>query len=406
MLRAVLLALLALPAYALDPQSVLVVANKRLPASREVAEHFCKRRAVPQNNIVELVLPLAEDISRQDYERLLAGPLKEALQTRPGIRCLVTVYGVPLRAGPSVPSDAEKAELEEITPKLNEAVKDSPAWRVLEERRMKLSHQESQAAVDSELMLLLWPKYSTARWVPNPLYWQIRAAKRQAAPTTLMVARLDGFDAGAAKKLVDDAIAAEIYGLAGNAVVDARGMKYTPGMPGDLGYGYAGYDESFREAAEILKPALNVILDDQPDLLAENGAKDIALYMGWYALMNYRKPGNFQRGAIAWHLASGEAVTLRDPKSKVWCPNLLRDGAAVTIGPVAEPYTIAFPKPAEFAGFLLAGQDSLVEVYTKTLHTASWMTVLVGDPFYTPFRKTPKPWKPFASPRGGTVLFQ
>jgi uncharacterized protein (TIGR03790 family) len=394
-------------ASALEPEQVLVLVNRRLPASRAVAEHFCRRRAVPVENIVELVLPLGEEISREEYNRFLAGPARDAVRARKGtVRCLVTVHGVPLRVGPSTPNAAEKAELEEIAPKLAEAAKDSPAWRALEGRRMIAAHQESQAAVDSELMLLLWPNYPTARWIPNPLYWQFSPAKKAAAAPTLLVARLDGPTAEAAQKLVDDAIAAEVYGLAGKALIDARGLKFTPGQPGDLGYGYAGYDESFREAAAVLKPAIEVVLDDDPEIVAADREKDIALYMGWYALMSYRRPGNFSRGAIAWHLASGEAVTLRDPKSKAWCPNLLRDGAAVTIGPVAEPYTIAFPKPAEFAGFLIAGKDPLVEVYAKTLHTCSWMTVLVGDPFYTPFRKIPKPWTPAASPRGGTVIFK
>ena len=36
----------------------------------------------------------------------------------------------------------------------------------------------------------------------------------------------------------------------------------------------------------------------------------------------------------------------------MWCPNLLKKGVAATVGPVAEPYTIGFPKPSEFFGAL------------------------------------------------------
>ena len=95
-------------------------------------------------------------------------------------------------------------------------------------------------------------------------------------------------------------------------------------------------------------------------------------------------------GAVAWHLASSEAVTLRNPDSKVWCPNLLKKGVCATLGPVAEPYTVGFPKPAEFFGFLATGEYTLVECYARTVLMCSWMTVLVGDPLYNPFKKNPK----------------
>ena len=91
-------------------------------------------------------------------------------------------------------------------------------------------------------------------------------------------------------------------------------------------------------------------------------------------------------GAVAWHLASSEAVTLRNKDSKVWCPNLLKKGVCATLGPVAEPYTVGFPKPAEFFGLLATGEYTLVECYARTMLFCSWMTVLVGDPLYNPYK--------------------
>src|SRR5579885_463284 len=194
-------------------------------------------------------------------------------------------------------------------------------------------------------MLLWWPDYPAARWVVNPLYFQFPEAKRKAAPPVLMTARLDGPSPALAKRLVDDAVAAEAVGLKGKAYIDARGIKYDPKKPGETGTGYEGYDESFREAAGLLrKGGLDVTLDDTPELFKPGACPDCAIYAGWYKLGSYVPSFTFVRGAVAWHLASSEAVTLRDPKSELWCPNLLRDGAAVTIGPVAEPYTVGFPK--------------------------------------------------------------
>jgi len=62
----------------------------------------------------------------------------------------------------------------------------------------------------------------------------------------------------------------------------------------------------------------------------------------------------------------------------------------VTIGPVSEPYLHAFPRPEEFFGLLVTGKYTLVECYWKTELLTSWMMVLVGDPLYNPYAKTPK----------------
>jgi uncharacterized protein (TIGR03790 family) len=220
-----------------------------------------------------------------------------------------------------------------------------------------------------------------------------------------MTCRLDGPSPDIAKRLVDDAIAVEAKGLTGRVVVDARGIGFDP-KGKDTGHGYAGYDQSMRDMAALFgKTPLPVTLDDKDPVLPAGAAKGVALYCGWYSHANFVDCCEYVPGAIAWHLASSEAVTLRRADSKVWCPNLLRKGVAATLGPVAEPYTVGFPKPAEFFGFLAAG-DTLVEAYSKSVLFCSWMTVLVGDPLYAPFAKAPllKPTDVEPSPRGGRNL--
>jgi uncharacterized protein (TIGR03790 family) len=205
-----------------------------------------------------------------------------------------------------------------------------------------------------------------------------------------MTARLDGPSPNVAKRLVDDAVAAEKNGLAGKVYVDARGIKFDPKAdPGGTQYG--GYDESFREAARLLETTgkMDVMLENTEKLFPVGGCTDCAMYCGWYALRNYQPCCKFVRGAIAWHLASLEMTNLRTP-GKEWAGNLLRDGAAVTIGPVGEPYTIGFPKPEEFFGFIVTGEYTLVEAYSRSQLFTSWMVALVGDPLYNPYAKTPK----------------
>src|SRR4051812_31068803 len=198
---ALLVLAVASPAFALDPKDVFVVANKNVPASREVAEHYLAKRAVPKDNLIVLDLPAGEDISRADYDAKLVAPLRAALKDRKdAAKVILTVYGVPLRVGGKEPTADQKAELEKLKPELDaakkradELAKDTAAdpkeraaarqtFTRLENRRIALAQQESHAAVDSELMLLWWDNYPLARWVPNPLYFRVPETTRKAAP--------------------------------------------------------------------------------------------------------------------------------------------------------------------------------------------------------------------------------
>ncbi|MCY2939433.1 MAG: TIGR03790 family protein [Planctomycetota bacterium] len=417
-------------AFALDPAEVVVIANKSVPDSIEVAEHYLAKRQVPRGNLILLDLPKGEDMTRKEYDEKLAGPLREALQARKKqVKVLLTVYGVPLRVGGQEQTPEEKAGFDLLTPRLEvirkeiaelEKNKTAPgsadrikaaqaALAPLQQQQARFTHPESHACVDSELMMLWVGKYPLERFLPNPMHWQFPASKRQPGKIFLMTARLDGPSKDIAKRLVDDAVAVEqAGGLQGKAYIDARGLAYKADKPGETGTGLEGYDESYREAAAVLKKAgIETVLDDKPEIFKADSCPDTALYSGWYALANYTPACKLNRGAVAWHLASYEAATLRDPKSRVWCVGLLRDGAAVTLGPVAEPYTVGFPKPEEFFGFLVTGEDTVVECYAKTALLVSWMTVFVGDPLYNPYAQTMpgKKGSVHPSPKGARNIF-
>ena len=415
------LLLLAGSAFALEPKEVFVIANKDVKESLELADYYVARRKVPKENVVTLSLPKIEDITRKDYDEKLVAPLREALKDRKGqVKCLLAMHGVPLRVGGKVPTAEEKAELDKVKKELEDVKKEladaeketaEPARLTvlrgtvnrLTQRQVVLSGDQSVAAVDSELMLLWWPKYDPTRWVINPAYWQMKDEDRRKAPPVLMTCRLDAPTVEIVKRIIDDSVAVEAVGLKGKAYMDARGFKFDPKKPGESGTGYDGYDESYREAAALLKAGgLDVVLDDKEPLFAEGSCTDAALYSGWYSHANFKDCCTFVKGAVAWHLASSEAVTLRDAKSKVWCPNLLQKGVCATLGPVSEPYTIGFPKPAEFFGFLATGQYTLAEVYYRTVILISWQGTLVGDPLYNPFAKNPalKAADVFSSPKG------
>lgn len=258
--------------------------------------------------------------------------------------------------------------------------------------RRQLREEETIAAVDSELALLWYESFPAYLWVHNPANPRTAPAARRGsveAPRPgdgplLMVSRLDGPNPAIVQRMFEDAIAVEKAGLAGDAYVDASQAKTSPG--------YKACNDDLIALANLLdeRTRLRATLDLRTELFRQGDCPNAALYCGWYSHKEYVPAFDFVRGAVAFHVASSEAVSLRDPRAEYWCKGLLADGAAATIGPVHEPYLAAFPMPTEFFGLLLTGQYSLAECYHISNPLLSWMMILIGDPLYRPFAKNPQ----------------
>jgi uncharacterized protein (TIGR03790 family) len=243
-----------------------------------------------------------------------------------------------------------------------------------------LSPEDSEAATDNELSLLWFTFYPRARWQLNSLDYRLSLGGNSPA---LMVSRLDGPDPTIVRQMILDSVHAEEQGLQGKVVIDSRGLA----MQGPD----AAYDDSLRKLGALIRSKTNLQLtfDDKPDVLPPHSVQDVAVYCGWYSVGKYIPCCSFVPGAVGYHMASFEMVTLRDPNNTGWVRGLLNDGVAATVGPVSEPYLQAFPPPNEFFPLLFTGKLTLAEVYWKTELMASWRMCLVGDPLYTPFKKQP-----------------
>jgi uncharacterized protein (TIGR03790 family) len=99
---------------------------------------------------------------------------------------------------------------------------------------------------------------------------------------------------------------------------------------------------------------------------------------------------DWQKGAVGYHIASGECATLKNKSSQGWCKKMIEDGVAATVGPVSEPYVQAFPIPELFFGLLVESPFTLVECYFLSTPYLSWQMVLIGDPLYRPFKNAGK----------------
>ena len=359
--------------------SVVVVYNKNVRESREVAEHYAAARQVPKDQIIALSLPAAEAISRAEFSSQLQQPLYQELLKRKlfsersekatitngppavpiiaaTIRYAVLCYGVPLKI-------QEDRQLNEPgTERLNPAL------------------QRNEAAVDSELALLPWlrQKLQLAGPLPNPFYGATNSAAFHPTNGILLVSRLDGPTPEIARKLVDKALTAETNGLWGRAYIDARGIT-----DGNYRLGDEWMEKS---AAFISRSGYQTILDtNAATFAADFPMSAIAVYAGWYdgnvSGPLARAEVEFMPGAFAYHLHSFNASTLRTSTTH-WTGPLLARGATITFGSVEEPYLSGTPDIATFLQRFFHFGLSFGEAAYAGQSTLSWQTTVIGDPLY------------------------
>ena len=396
---------------ALKPEEIVVLVNSESPDSIRIGKLYIELRKAPPGHLIKVKVPITEHVSRKDYEELIAGPVRRAVKELYDkgrkIRCIVTTYGIPLRIGPAKPlivpveeidknagmikqkeeklSDLKKKRKESKAPDKDLKKEINRLKNEINKLKLKLANlkgADTVAAVDSEIALLLMPDYQLAGWQPNPQYIYNRVRKIFYFGQVLMVSRLDAPTPELAEGLISAAVEVEKTGLSGNIYLDARGLT----GKGD----YALFDEDIRRTAQILKRGtMHVILDDRSKLFGPGDAPSAALYCGWYSLGKYRDAFEWSRGAVGYHVASAEAVSIHNPNARYWVKRMIEKGVIATLGPVAEPYLNAFPSPSVFFPLLMSGEYTLVEVFAMTNPVLSWRMILVGDPLYNPFKNHP-----------------
>lgn len=394
-------------ALALAPEEILVVANKNVADSLSLADFYMQKRKIPKTHLIALKTTSQEICSRKEYEDNILAPLKFYLkqlekqkQLLP-VRCLVLMLGLPLKikAQPDL-NTKQIAHLKKIQDIIirelaNTGQKALQRQKTLNEKIKKLKSeintiqsQTDRASLDSEVALVLAKDYPLAGWLANPYYLGFRNQKQVIEQKeVLMVSRLDGPSPAIVKRIILDSLFVEKTGLKGKAYFDARWPR---AKQNNLS-GYALYDNALHLAAENLrdKQLFPVILDDREQLFQTKECPQTALYCGWYSLANYVDAFAWQKGAVGYHIASAECVSLKEKNSRVWCKMMLAKGVAATIGPTSEPYVQAFPRPDIFFKFLADGYLSLAECYLISLPYLSWQMVLIGDPLYQPFKAHP-----------------
>ena len=368
--------LIALPAVAAEQpltESTIVVYNKAALDSPELARFYGQQRGIASDHIVGLTCSTDEEISREEYDANIAGPLRDTFKTRKwwtlretperqtavmstSIRFVAVIKGVPLKIKPTT------------EPYAGDQSAGGPVS----------GHNE--ASVDSELATLGLFSRQISGPLRNPYFQSFKVIGEFDNPVLLLVCRLDAPKAETVRRMIVDSIAAEKKGLWGRAYVDGAH---------ETSAGYAIGDQWLAEIpVQLHKVGVPVIYDNSPAIFPDGyPMTDCALYYGWRTEKvagPFLQPDfRFSPGAIAVHIHSFSAMTLRDPNA-FWVAPLLSRGAAASLGNVYEPFL-------QFTAHLNIFNDRLLHGFTfaesaySSIDVLSWMSVMVGDPLYRPY---------------------
>ena len=358
--------------------STVVVFNASDPLSRDLAEYYAGKRGIPAEQMVGLKCSIEEEISRQEYDDTLANPLRAQFDARgwwerssdkPGqdltstvtrnrMHYLVLMRGVPLRIRQT---NGYAGDTTDQPSPLRDA---------------------NGACVDSEMAAMGLFSRRISGFLPNPYFRSYSHFPDAHCPPGMMLAgRLDAPTGGMVKRMIDDSLATEKTGLWGRCYIDRRGMAPSSGP---LAEGDAWMTKILKETAPFLMPTVD---DNHEAIFSANyPMTDAALYFGWYseqvagpfAQARFR----FRPGAVACHIHSFSATSVRDP-AKWWVGPMLDKGAAAVLGNVYEPYLTFTTHLDIFADRLQQGNNLAESAYAAQVGL-SWMNTVVGDPLYRP----------------------
>jgi uncharacterized protein (TIGR03790 family) len=341
-------------AAAQGPDNVLVVVNKASAISRQAADYYVARRAIPSANVCLIDAPEQETISRAVFDNSVAAPVAGCLKSKrleEKILYLVTTLGVPLRIEGSGGREGE------------------------------------QASVDSELAMLYadmhGPKHSLAGPLRNPFFGARREPFAHPRFPMYLVCRLAAYNLADVKAMIDRSLAASNRG---RVVLDLQSPDNAAG------------NNWLRDAAMLL-PKDRVILEETTAVLYDR--RDVIGYAAWGSNDSNRTRRflgfHWLPGAIVSEYVSTDGRTFTRPPDNwtftSWTDkahwfsgspqglsaDYLHEGATGASGHVYEPYLGFTPRPDYLLPAYLNGRN-LAESYYLSIQGLSWQNIVIGDP--------------------------
>lgn len=363
-------------------QHLLVVYNSNSPDSTALAHEYARLRNIPPERVLGIATSLEEEISRDEFENTLRRPIERFMMSKGWLQREPTSIQVGKTRLQLLQAINNKVWAIALIRGIPLKIRDDHSLPQLTD--LANEFQTSAAAVDSELALLPFAGLPARGFVGNAFFAEktTRAFNQYFADSLILVTRLDGPDVSDVQRMMHDSLAVEELELMGKAKVDTRGI-FAADDPYRLG------DVWLRSCAETLRlSGFPTQMDSQSSVFPPQELwSGVAFYLGWYAphasgpMM--APEFNLSKGAVAYHIHSFSASTIRSSTAH-WVGPLINRGAAATMGCVYEPYLQFSPDPRRLIEGLLSGLTFAEAAYQSQI-VLSWMTTFVGDPLYRPF---------------------
>ncbi|HAY14863.1 MAG TPA: TIGR03790 family protein [Fimbriimonadaceae bacterium] len=332
-----------------DTRRVVVVINTKSPDSQAVGAYYMDKRGIPADAAIHIACPPGEEISRTDFDVLIATPVREKIKQL-GRRTdfVVLTQGVPIRIGdkwgPSVDS--------------------------------------MLAGVPSPIKPITTINAENVNGAVHP-YFQADEPFNSDKYSMWLVTRLTGPTVADAKALVDRSLKAEAG--KGPFLFDQAANRNTED--------YARLQTRMSEAvANLNRRGFQAELDEKPAFAAPG--QPLMGYVSWgsndgaFRADVYRQI-KFKPGAIAETFVSTSARTFGPAQGgQSLIADLIRGGVTGVKGYVSEPYTFAMADPQVLFDRYTRGY-TLAESFYAASPILKWKDLVIGDPICRPYPQKP-----------------
>lgn len=332
-----------------SPLNTLVVLNTRSRRSIEIAEYYCRKRGIPPLNVVRLKVPVRNDITLGDFERLIRRPIQKHMSSfglAAQIGFIVFCGDFPYR----IWKDKAHRNGNSLTSALFYGYHDSPPPCSL------------PASTRSPLCRLGW---GFPRWEREDSGWR-----------PVVVSLLNAWNETQAKRLIDLSVSADCTRPTGTVW-----LVRTPDF--NRNKRWMLYEDAAR-FVEFARVPVRVVITSTWEVAQVNHV--IGYMLGRYAPRKISTIA-FLPGALADHFTSWGGY-LHDSSWQMSVLDWISNGCVGTCGTVVEPcsYREKFAQPLLF-GWYVRGY-TMGESYYFSLANP-YQSLVVGDPLCSPFAVRP-----------------
>ena len=338
--------------------NVLVVVNQASPLSRQIGEYYVLRRHIPMSNVCRLNAKADEEISRDDFDKQIAGSHR-------GLSAL------------------------RASGRKNPLHRDHFRGALAYPRQRRPARRSGFGGFGTDAAVLRYARRAacSACGHRESFFRQDRRDFRHPDFPIYLVTRLAGYDFADVKGIIDRAFMARNRG---KFVIDLKASDNTQG------------NEWLLQAARAL-PRDRVVLDESSTVLSDQA--DVIAYASWGSNDPDRKerhlgfrwlPGaimteyvstngrTFARPPDTWNIGAswGDPKGLFSGSPQTLTADYIHDGVTGASGHVYEPYLEFTPRPNILLPAYYHGRN-LAESYYLAIPLLSWMNIVVGDPLCT-----------------------